>query len=210
MIIDKKYEIFTPFTFKHELTQFIYNLNLEKMKIFRLIEMALFAVLMCVSFVACSSDEIDKEDLSSYHKTDLKVNGMKYLVRLEYSDYTPDMAVAIWENYGWADFHVNGVREDGLAVELSGLEIPTPLNSYSNIGKYTKLLCCLWCDIASHYEYSSGNVTIQDNGNGLTIKFSNAVYNLAEADASEELKKHSKQTLNGTMLITEDKVYRRK
>lgn len=65
-----------------------------------------------------------------------------------------------------------------------------------------------WNDVGSCFEYSSGNVAIQDNGNSLTIKFSNAVYNLADDNASEELKKHSKQTLNGTITITGDKVYR--
>lgn len=181
------------------------------MKTLRKLGMALMAVLLCVNFAACSGseeEELDKEDLSTYHKTSLKVNGMQYLVRLEHSYYTPDMWANIFSSNWGAEFGINGVREDGLTVSPEGDEIPTPLKSNSNIGEYTKLWCCLWNDVGSFFEYNSGTVTIQDNGNNLTIKFSNAVYNLADADASEELKKHSKQTLNGTITITGDKIYR--
>ena len=181
------------------------------MKTLRKLGMAFMAVLLCVNFVACSDSEdgvLDKEDLSTYHKANMKVNGMQYLIRLEHNFYTPDMWANICSPSWGAAFGVNGVREDGLTVSLEGQEIPTPLKSNSNIGKYTKLWCCIWNDVGSYFEYSSGNVTIQDNGNSLTIKFSNAVYNLADDNASEELKKHSKQTLNGTITITSDKIYR--
>lgn len=185
---------------------------MKKLLLFRIVGMAFVAVLMCMNLSSCSNDDdetVDKEDLSSYYKTSLKVNGKAYLVRLEYSYYTPDMWANISSSQWGAEFGVNGVREDGLTVMLNGSEIPTPLSPNTNIGKYTKLWCCLWDDIGSDYKYNSGKVTVYDNGNGLSIKFDYAVYKLVvESHTSEELKKHSEQILNGTIQITEDKIYR--
>lgn len=90
-----------------------------------------------MNFVACSDSEdgvLDKEDLSTYHKTNMKVNGMQYLIRLEHNFYTPDMWANICSPSWGAAFGVNGVREDGFTVSLEGQEIPTPLKSNSNIG----------------------------------------------------------------------------
>lgn len=178
------------------------------MKTFKLIGMVLIAVLACANFTSCNNEDevVDKEDLSTYPITDLRVNGQRYLVRLNQDFNTPDMGANYSPGYGYTDFWVNGVREDGLAVQLSGLDIPTPLVPNANIGKYVKLWCCLWGDIGTDYVYDSGYVKINKQGNDFVVQFSNAVFNITTSYSEELSANHSKQMLNGQILIPEDKI----
>jgi len=179
-----------------------------KMKTFKLIGMVLIAVLACTNFTSCNNEDevVDKEDLSTYFKTDLRVNGQQYLVRLNQDFNTPDMGASYKPSYGYTDFWVNGVREDGLAVQLDAFDIPTPLIPNANIGKYVKLWCCLWGDVGTDYVYDSGYVKINKQGNDFVVQFSNAVFNITTSYSEELSANHSKQTLNGQILIPEDKI----
>ena len=147
-----------------------------------MIGMVLFAILMCVNFAACSSeDDLIEEneeefDFTGYTSTKLKINGKTFWL----DDKFCGVDISDWgDDEQYIHFLLEGKTEDMDLVSIS-LSESLPLsdfkNTYKNITSYITLNCIIKENQQFIYDHVKGKITAKVVNGTLKVNFDNAVF----------------------------------
>ena len=169
------------------------------MKTFRMVGIALMAVLMCVSFASCDKDDDSFEnpkdesevDFTNHTPTDLKINGETFWYRYDYNCFTEhdwgegDKYIGFLfsgktSNMAWAEF---GLHESVISRDF--------LNSNENIAQYVSFYGGVKGEEYLRYKYSYGRISIRIDNGVLKLNFNNVVFKNDEIGDT--------RTINGTI-----------
>ncbi|MBQ2298319.1 MAG: hypothetical protein II278_02945 [Bacteroidaceae bacterium] len=169
------------------------------MKTFRVIGMAMLAVLLCVSFASCDKDDDSFEnpkdesevDFTNHTPTDLKINGETFWYRYDYNCFTEhdwgggDKYIGFLfsgktSNMVWARF---GLHESEISRDF--------LNSNENIAQYVYFMGGVKDGDYLRYKYSYGRISIRIDNGVFKLNFNNVVFKNDEIGDT--------RTINGTI-----------
>lgn len=152
------------------------------MRTLRMIGMALFAVLMCVNFTSCSSDDDyieEKEeeiDFTEYTPTKLKINGKTFW----FDDKFCGVDISDWgDDNQYIHFLLEGKTENMNLVSISlaeSLPLSDLKNTNKNITSYITLNCIIKEDQQFIYDYVKGKISAKVVNGTLKVNFDNAVF----------------------------------